>query len=114
MIKGIANVVFKVSDINRSCNFFEKSLGLKIAYREENWAEVDLDQIHLGLHQTEPAGGARNPFLSLLVDDINGTVATLKERGVQFNGEIKDEPFGKLITVKDPDGNLFDLFEPAE
>ena len=114
MIKGIANVVFKVSDINRSCDFFEKSLGLKIAYREENWAEVDLDSIHLGLHQTEPAGGARNPFLSLLVDDLNGTVATLKERGVQFNGDIKDEPFGKLITVNDPDGNQFDLFEPAE
>ena len=39
MIKGIANVVFKVSDVNRSCDFFEKKLGLKIAYREANWAE---------------------------------------------------------------------------
>jgi metallothiol transferase len=114
MIKGIANVVFKVSDITRSCDFFEKKLGLKIAYREANWAEVDLNAVHLGLMQAEPAGGARNPFLSLLVDDINATVATLKERGVEFSGDIKDEPFGKLITVNDPDGNQFDLFEAAE
>jgi catechol 2,3-dioxygenase-like lactoylglutathione lyase family enzyme len=114
MIKGIATIVFKVSDIARSCDFFEKKLGLKIAYREDNWAEVDLNAVHLGLMPSEQAGGARNPFLSLLVDDINATVATLKERGVEFVGDVKDETFGKLITVKDPDGNLFDLFEAAE
>ena len=49
-----------------------------------------------------------------MVDDINATVATLKERGVEFSGDVKDEPFGKLITVLDPDGNQFDLFEAAE
>ena len=44
---------------------------------ERALAEVDLDAVHLGLMQAEPAGGARNPFLSLLVDDITATVATL-------------------------------------
>jgi catechol 2,3-dioxygenase-like lactoylglutathione lyase family enzyme len=82
MIKGIATVMFKVSDINRSCDFFEKKLGLKIAYREANWAEVDLNAVHLGLMQAEPAGGARNPFLSLLVDDIAATVATLNSAAI--------------------------------
>ena len=64
----------------------------------------------------EPAGGARNPFLSLLVDDINATVATLKERGVEFSGDVKDEPFGKLITILDPDGNeiIFHELKPAD
>lgn len=57
MIKGIATIVFKVSDINRSCDFFEKKLGLKIAYREANWAEVDLNAVHLGLMQA----GRRRP-----------------------------------------------------
>ena len=114
MIQGIASVVFRVSDINRSCDFYEKSLGLKIAYREGNWVEVDLGQVHLGLNQTEPAGGGRNPYVSLLVDDLNATVATLKERGVEFVGEIVTESYGRVITVKDPDGNQFELFEPSE
>jgi predicted enzyme related to lactoylglutathione lyase len=77
-------------------------------------AEIDLNGVHLGLHQAEPAGGARNPFVSLLVDDIEKTVATLKERGVNFTGDVTSESYGKVITVQDPDGNQFELFEPAD
>jgi predicted enzyme related to lactoylglutathione lyase len=41
-------------------------------------------------------------------------VATFKERGVEFVGEIVTESYGRVITVKDPDGNQFELFEPSE
>ena len=116
MIQGIANIVIKVADLNRSVEFYTKTLGLPLAYRDAvaNWAEIELNGVHLGLMQAEPAGGARNPFLSLLVDDLAGTVAILKERGVNFDGEIRTEAYGRLITVTDLDGNQFDLFEPAD
>jgi len=116
MIKGIANIVIKVADLDRSCEFYTKTLGLALAYRDTaaNWAEIELNGVHLGLMQAEPAGGARNPFLSLLVDDLAATVAVLKERGVNFDGDIRTEAYGRLITVTDPDGNQFDLFEPAD
>ena len=35
-------------------------------------------------------------------------------RGVNFDGDIRTEAYGRLITVTDPDGNQFDLFEPAD
>lgn len=116
MITGIENVVFKVSDLGRAVDFYEKSLGLPVAYRDDaaQWAEIDLGAIHLGLQQTEPFGGGRNPYVSLAVEDLSGTVAVLKERGVEFVGEIVTESFGCLITVKDPDGNQFELFEAGE
>ena len=116
MIQGIANIVIKVADLNRSVEFYTKTLGLALAYRDDsaNWAEIELNGVHLGLMQAEPAGGARNPFLSLLVDNLAATVATLKERGVNFDGDIRTEAYGRLITVTDPDGNQFDLFEPAD
>ena len=116
MIQGIANIVIKVADLNRSCEFYTQALGLALAYRDAaaNYAEIDLNGVHLGLMQAEPAGGARNPFLSLLVDDLAGTVNVLKERGVNFDGDIRTEAYGRLITVTDPDGNQFDLFEPAD
>ena len=38
----------------------------------------------------------------------------LKERGVNFDGDIRTEGYGRLITVTDPDGNQFDLFEPSD
>ena len=116
MIQGIANIVIKVADLNRSVEFYTKTLGLTLAYQEagSGWAEIELHGVHLGLMQAEPAGGARNPFLSLLVDDLAATVNVLKERGVNFDGDIRTEAYGRLITVTDPDGNQFDLFEPAD
>ena len=41
-------------------------------------------------------------------------MAVLKERGVNFEGDIRTEAYGRLITVTDPAGNQFDLFEPAD
>ena len=116
MINGIDAVVFKVSDLNRACDFYQNQLGLALAYKDEDsqWAEIDLGAIHLGLHQAEPFGGGRNPFVSLSVDDLDDTVAALKQRGVEFVGEIVVQPFGRQITVRDPDGNQFELTEMGD
>jgi len=116
MINGIEIVVFKVSDLGRAVEFYEQKLGLKLAYKDdaEHWAEVDAGAIHLGLHQAEPFGGARNPFVSFRVDDLDATVATLRERGVEFVGEVVTDAVGRNVTVKDPDNNQFELFEPGE
>src|SRR3990172_8689666 len=110
MITGIETIVFKVSDLKQACEFYEKQLGLKVAYRDDaaQWAEVDLGAIHLGLHQAEPHGGARNPYVSLAVDDLDATVAELKGRGVEFVGDVVTESVGRMITVKDPDNNQFE------
>ena len=63
------------------------------------------------MHQAEPFGGGRNPFVSLSVDDLDGTVAALRERGVEFVGDVTSQSFGRQITVRDPDGNQFELVE---
>ena len=52
-------------------------------------------------HSQEPAATAKQKAL-------------LKFLGAEFASDISNEPYGKLITVKDPDGNQFDLFEPAD
>ena len=116
MITGIENVVFKVADLGRAVEFYEKSLGLTVAYRDDaaGWAEIDLGAIHLGLQQAEPAGGGTNPYLNLAVEDLDGTMTLLKERGVELVGEVATDAVGRSVTVKDPDGNQFVLFEPGE
>ncbi|NQU11981.1 VOC family protein [bacterium] len=116
MINGIDALVFKVSDLNRACEFYQNALGLDLAYKDEEsqWAEVNLGAVHLGLHQAEPFGGGRNPFISLAVDDLEATVAALKQRGVEFVGEVTSQPFGRQVTVRDPDGNQFELVEGSD
>lgn len=116
MITGIENVTFKVSDLGRACDFFEQQLGLKVVYRDDKarWAEVDAGALHIGLQQAEPAGGGCNPVVSLRVENLDETVAALRARGVEFASGIISSDAGRSITVRDPDGNQLDLFEPAD
>lgn len=50
------------------------------------------------------------PFIR--VEDLPGTVTTLKERGVQFLGDLRggDEGF-RIISAQDPEGNRLDFYE---
>ena len=46
-----------------------------------------------------------------VIVDIDGTVAALQERGVQFTQPVFDTPFGKFARFNDPDGNGWQLHE---
>jgi catechol 2,3-dioxygenase-like lactoylglutathione lyase family enzyme len=61
---------------------------------------------------TVPTPGGWNRF-SLEVDDLDATVARLKERGAHFRNEIVAGVGGRQILVDDPSGNPVELFEPG-
>jgi predicted enzyme related to lactoylglutathione lyase len=60
---------------------------------------------------TMPAPGGWNRF-QLEVDDIEATVARLRQHGARFRNEIVTGVGGKQILVEDPSGNPVELFEP--
>ena len=59
-----------------------------------------------------PEPGGWNRF-QLEVDDIEATVARLREHGARFRNDIVTGVGGKQILVEDPSGNLVELFEPT-
>ncbi|MBV9337867.1 MAG: VOC family protein, partial [Solirubrobacterales bacterium] len=59
---------------------------------------------------TLPRSGGWNRF-QLEVDDIEGTVARMREARVRFRNEIITGVGGKQILVEDPAGNPVELFE---
>ena len=61
---------------------------------------------------TMPRPGGWNRF-QLEVDDIEATVARLRDHGVRFRNEIVTGVGGKQIIVEDPAGNPVELFEPT-
>jgi catechol 2,3-dioxygenase-like lactoylglutathione lyase family enzyme len=58
-----------------------------------------------------PAPGGWNRF-QLEVEDIEATVARLREHGARFRNEIITGVGGKQVLVEDPAGNPIELFEP--
>jgi predicted enzyme related to lactoylglutathione lyase len=61
---------------------------------------------------TAPQPGGWNRF-QLEVDDIEATVAKLRDHGARFRNEIIAGVGGKQILVEDPAGNPVELFEPS-
>jgi len=59
-----------------------------------------------------PQPGGWNRF-QLEVEDIEATVARLREHGAQFRNDIITGVGGKQILVEDPAGNPIELFEPS-
>jgi catechol 2,3-dioxygenase-like lactoylglutathione lyase family enzyme len=60
---------------------------------------------------TVPTSGGWNRF-ALEVDDLEATVARLRDAGARFRNDIVTGVGGKQILVEDPSGNPVELFEP--
>jgi catechol 2,3-dioxygenase-like lactoylglutathione lyase family enzyme len=61
---------------------------------------------------TVPQPGGWNRF-QLEVEDLEATVARLREAGARFRNDIVAGVGGKQILVEDPAGNPVELFEPT-
>jgi len=60
---------------------------------------------------SSPAPGGWNRF-TLEVSDLEATVRTLREAGVQFRNDIVTGVGGNQVLIDDPSGNPIELFEP--
>ena len=58
----------------------------------------------------DQAGG--RVFLFLHTDDIARDVEAWAARGVQFDGDIRDEAYGRVVVFTDVYGNRWDLIQP--
>jgi catechol 2,3-dioxygenase-like lactoylglutathione lyase family enzyme len=61
---------------------------------------------------TLPRPGGWNRF-QLEVEDIETTVAALREHGARFRSDIIAGVGGRQVLVEDPAGNPVELFEPT-
>lgn len=110
------NATIFVSDMDRSVNFYTKTLGLKLAQRFGNhWASVEAGRLTIGLHPASNANSAgRNGSTQIgleLEGDIEDSVANLKQQGVQFRGPVSQDNAGKTAYFEDPDGNLLYMIQ---
>lgn len=114
------------SDIARARAWYEEKLGL-VPEKEEMggsglWYRTGGTWFYL--YQTESAGTARNTVGGWEVHDIEGLMADLRSRGVQF----EDYDFGEMKTVDgllsvggykgawfaDSEGNILELTETPD
>jgi catechol 2,3-dioxygenase-like lactoylglutathione lyase family enzyme len=108
MITG-AHVLIWSKDADALRAFFRDVLELPYVDSGGGWLLFRLPPTELATHPTEQAGGHE---LYLMCDDIHATVAGLRGKGVEFDGDVTDEGFGLQAVIKLPDGSRLALYEP--
>jgi hypothetical protein len=72
------------------------------------WLIFALPPAELGVH---PSDGPSHQF-SLMCDDVETTMADLKAKGIEFNGEPMEAGFGIVVTMVLPGNVDVMLYEP--
>ncbi len=118
MIRGIKFVGIPVENQDISLKFYTDVLGFKVATDQpftgrQRWIELLIPGAESGLSLFTPEGHedriGQFQSISYWCDDVFATSATLKQRGVVFAKEPKNEVWGSVAVFKDPDGNQFVL-----
>ncbi len=117
-----ATPMIAVTDLDRARTFYEGTLGLET--KDEMGGEVltvKSGDTLINVYRSEFAGTNKATALTFDVDDIEGEVRELKDKGVFFEqydmpglerqGDLYVGEGIKTAWFKDPDGNILSLFE---
>ncbi len=125
MTQPQATVRYFVRDVDAAIDFYCQQLGFdEIMHPAPTFAMLSRGPLRLVLSVpgggpgggqpmpdgTLPEPGGWNRF-QVAVEDLEATVADLRERGARFRNEIVTGVGGKQILVEDPSGNLVELFQ---
>jgi catechol 2,3-dioxygenase-like lactoylglutathione lyase family enzyme len=120
-----AFAVLAASDLARARAWYADKLGLQPVMSLEDMG-TDIFVIHgtqVTIYETPSAGTARSTALGLVVNDLRGTMAELRSRGVVFeeydiqdgpktvDGVSGDEASGMAAWFTDSEGNIVNLVQ---
>ena len=123
-VTGIGGVFFKASDPAALQGWYREHLGLEpdfdtgtvLRWRDAQdperpgsttWALFPADTTYF-----EPSSA---PFMvNYRVANLDAMMAQLREAGVRTDERIEEMEYGRFGWAMDPEGNRFELWEPAE
>jgi catechol 2,3-dioxygenase-like lactoylglutathione lyase family enzyme len=109
MITGLHAILF-TDDADGTRRFLRDTLGLDSVDAGHGWLIFAGPPSELAAH---PADGRPHHELWLMCDDIDATVAQLREKGATFSEEIVERPWGRSTSLELPGGGQLPLYEPS-
>jgi catechol 2,3-dioxygenase-like lactoylglutathione lyase family enzyme len=118
MITALHSLVY-ADDPDAARAFFRDVLQLPGVDTGGGWLIFRTGPSELGVHPAswEDVGGGsvRTPQrfdLSLICDDLAATMAELKERGAQFEGDVEEASWGSTVQLVVPGAGTMMLYQP--
>lgn len=100
--------------MQKSISFYTEVLKLKVKSQTPDWVEFFNQGTVLALHPVKNKKLLKHGhgiLVGFTVDDFENTFTYLKDKDVKFFKKPKDEPFGRHMIVKDPDGHLISIVQ---
>ena len=115
MIKGV-HTMFYSSEPDALRKFLRDKLGFQATDIGEGWLIFNFNEGDMGVHPADPSGEHGAPSgthdISFYCDNIEETVQDLKNKGVEFKGDIEDHGYGFVTYFKVPGDFYLQLYQP--
>jgi catechol 2,3-dioxygenase-like lactoylglutathione lyase family enzyme len=125
MTDDVVNVRYLVDDVAAAIDFYTSHLGFSVrTSMAPAFADVTRGNLRLllsgpqssaGRAMTDgarPGPGGWNR-IHLITSDLAAEIDRLEQEGVPFRNDVVTGPGGSQVLIKDPSGNLIELFQPA-
>ena len=119
-----ASVRYLVEDVPAAIDFYTTNLGFTLNTSVGNaFADVVRGPLRLLLSGPTSSGARATPHdaaapgrnrIQLVVDDLDAEIARLRGAGLLFRSDLVTGPGGRQVLLADPDGNLIEMFQPAD
>jgi len=109
----VGMLVLMQKDLEKAVEFYKK-IGLPVIFHlEGKWAEMSVGDVKFGLCPTDQDLPDRHTGIILEVPDVGQAYKELKGLGVEFIREPSEAVHGIMTSMKDPGGNILDLYQPT-
>lgn len=111
-----------VTDVDRAKEFYVEKLGFNADYDQRPSEGLRFVQLTppgsaCSIAIGEGLGGTLQPgtldVIQVVIPDADAVLAELRAKGVEADG-VDEQPWGRFVTVKDPDGNRWTLQQLPE
>ena len=122
-VTGIGGIFFRSKNPTEVSDWYGKNLGLAIdeygsafEFRNaNNPEEINYLRWSPFEEETDYFEPSKKEFMiNYRVQNIEGMVRNLKEKGVIIVDEIVAYEYGKFVHIMDPEGNKIELWEPVD
>lgn len=111
MING-AHVLIYSRDAEADRAFLRDVLGYPYVDTGGGWLIFKLPPAEVGVHPTDGVAAEPPTELHLMCDDIEATIAWLREQGVEPTRPVTDAGYGIETGIRLPGGAVLGLYQP--
>jgi predicted enzyme related to lactoylglutathione lyase len=108
-------ILLYVKDLVAARAFYLDVMGLTIKGESESFIQFNASEgASFALNQSDDATPTRTIELWWQVPNADELHSTLVARGVEVASAPQDMPFGRAFTIRDPEGNALNFYQPHQ